>query len=140
VALREAARFASLAEADVACSALNACGLKAEVFDRNWGSNIWTNQVALGGIRLMVPDTQFEDADFYLREVRPSDPIALRWRSHPQFLRAIPLAFLAVVLGDWGGWALAVLLVRPTLLRSAVFAFYASTYAALVLASTLAVN
>ncbi len=69
-----AARFGSIVEADIACSALQAAGIDAEIYD-----NIAPGFVSLSaggpeGRRLMVPDSQLEEAVRILREARPVQP------------------------------------------------------------------
>ena len=133
MALLEAAPFATLHEAEVACSALRAGGVDATVFDRNMASNFWIDQVAIGGVRLAVRDGDLPAAADFLHAVRRSDPAALRWTDHPQRFSGIPLAFLALVLTD-GGWALALLRARFTITRLAVVVLYASAIGWLMLA------
>jgi hypothetical protein len=65
------ARYASLSEAFVVQSALHSAGIRAEVFDNNRGSMIWTEQLLLGGFRIAVPGHELEDAVAILRDVTP---------------------------------------------------------------------
>jgi hypothetical protein len=62
MSLGVAARFSTLAEAEVACSAMKAAGLRAVVFDRGVCSMLWTQQIAFGGARLMTLNSQLDDA------------------------------------------------------------------------------
>jgi hypothetical protein len=137
MALGEAARFATLGEAEIACSALNAAGLRAVVFDNALGSMVWTQQFMLGGCRLMAPATQLADARLLLRECRSFEPEALKWGHHPERFSGLPLAFLALLLGPYIGWTIAALRMRFTLIRLAVvtilFGSYAVIYAVIFL-------
>ncbi len=75
------ARFSSLAEAEVAGSALQAAGFYVHLFDTIFGRLFWTDQVAIGGFRVMVPEEQIADATAYLDEINRSRP---RWRPNPR--------------------------------------------------------
>jgi len=72
MALVEVARLWNLAEARVAQSSLQAAGLTVFVFDEHRAGLLWTEQLALGGIRLMTPETQAEDARLLMGEARGS--------------------------------------------------------------------
>ena len=128
--LREAARFATLQEAEIACSALNAYGLSAVVFDRTYGANNWVGQFVLGGLRVVVPTSQVEDARAILGVLRPADRSALRWGHAQGRFSGIPLAVLALLLTD-GGWALGLMRTRITVARLLVVAIYLAAWAVL---------
>ena len=49
------ATYSSLPEAYIAAGALRAAGFDAEVFDGNFGSVVWMDQVAIGGFRVVAP-------------------------------------------------------------------------------------
>jgi len=126
VGLAEAARFATFPEAEVACSALNACGLAAVVFDRFYAANVWSHQFALSGVRLMVPADELADARLILHELRPAERAALQWGHSPGRIAAIPLVVLAMLFQVDGGWAFSLLRQRFTVVRFAVVAAYAA--------------
>jgi len=60
------ARYSTLVEAEVACSALRAGGFHAEVLEAGMASAFWMYQTALGGLRVAVPSSELEDAVGYL--------------------------------------------------------------------------
>ncbi len=102
--LRVAAKFSSLVEARVACGALQAAGFDAQLFDQNFGSVMWVDQVAIGGFRVMVPEEEVADAAAFLLDIRQSAPPAeteVRVADHA--FRALPLVLLAV-LSPLAGW------------------------------------
>jgi hypothetical protein len=74
MALAEVARVWNLAEARVAQSALDAAGFTVFVFDEHRGAMVWTEQLALGGIRLMAPADEADDARQLLSQARSSSP------------------------------------------------------------------
>ena len=74
MALSVAATFASLPEAQIAAGALRASGVDAQVFDDNFGTMMWTDQVAIGGFRVIVPEVERADAVAFLRDVAKSAP------------------------------------------------------------------
>ncbi len=61
------ADFTSLTEAQIACGALRAEGLDAEVLDQNFGSVMPTGLV--GRFRLVVPDDEAAGAKRLLAEI-----------------------------------------------------------------------
>jgi hypothetical protein len=132
VGLAEAARFASLPEAEVACSALNSCGLAAVLFDRFYAGNVWTQQFALSGLRVMVPVEELADARLILRELRPVDRAALQWRQSPGWISAMPVVALAMLFQADGGWAFSLLRQRFTATRFAVVAVYGAVMLLLI--------
>jgi len=75
MSLVECRRFPLLPQALVARSALEAAGLHPIVFDFWRASVFWTEQFALGGIRLMVPRQELEAARGLLSDLDPA-PIA----------------------------------------------------------------
>jgi hypothetical protein len=84
MALVEIVRFSSLQEAIVAKSALEAMGFHPVVFDEYRANMIWTEQIAIGGIRLLVPDFEFSEARaFVLRPRRRVKPTAIMKAPNP---------------------------------------------------------
>jgi hypothetical protein len=69
VALVECRRFLVLPEALVARATLEAAGFHPFLFDEFRASVIWTEQLAIGGVRLMVHDQEFESATALLAEI-----------------------------------------------------------------------
>jgi hypothetical protein len=76
MALVEIVRFADLREAQVACSALTAMGFDPFLFDEYRAAAIWTEQSAIGGLRIVVPQDQAEEAKAFVDAVRASPPTA----------------------------------------------------------------
>ena len=68
------ARFSSLTEAQIACGALCSAGFHAEVFDQTFGTMVWTDQVSIGGFRVMAPEAEIADAAAYLRQAQSEAP------------------------------------------------------------------
>jgi MFS family permease len=102
------ARFSSLVEARVACGALQAAGIDAQLFDQNFGSVMWIDQTAIGGFRVVVPDAVVANAAAYFRDFRPPAPTAepaaedgVRVGDYGLSVLALVLAF---VLGPVAGW------------------------------------
>lgn len=62
MALVEVARVWDLAEARVARSALEAAGFTIFIFDEHRAGAVWNEQLTLGGIRLMGPEEEADDA------------------------------------------------------------------------------
>ena len=68
------ARFSTLTEAQVACGALRSAGFHAEVFDQSFGTMVWTDQVAIGGFRVVAPEGELADAVAYLKQAENEAP------------------------------------------------------------------
>jgi len=66
MALIEIARFADLREGQVAKSALIALGFRAVLFDEYRASVLWTEQSAIGGLRIIVPEVEATEAQEFL--------------------------------------------------------------------------
>jgi len=107
VALAEVARFATLSEAQVACSALQASGIGAVLIDQEPAPAMWREPYGQGGFRLCAPDDEIAAARALLRgfgdetaPVSPPDPFArpptLAERFTPLRLVLIALAFVAI--------------------------------------------
>jgi len=67
VALAVVATFMNLTEAQVAASALESGALHPVVMDQGWGSVLGTEQFALQGFRLAVPQAEASDAIAFFR-------------------------------------------------------------------------
>jgi hypothetical protein len=63
--------YASLPEARVACCALHSAGFPAWVFDEQFGTMVWTQQLVLRGFRLVVPAVVGREAWEFLRAIQP---------------------------------------------------------------------
>lgn len=70
MALVETARFLDVHEAQIARSALNASGIDAVLMDEFRAQAIWTEQLAIGGVRLFVPEADFGSARAFLERIR----------------------------------------------------------------------
>lgn len=69
----EVARFTSLPEAEMAAGLLQRHGLDARVPDRDTATVVAHMQLALGGLRVTVPDFQIEEARALIAEVRSGE-------------------------------------------------------------------
>jgi hypothetical protein len=95
MALEVVARYSTLVEAEVACSALRGAGFHAEVLEATIVSMNWMYQTALGGLRVAVPESELPDATAYLADI-------LRSRRRPHRRprdRGIIWRLLALALG-----------------------------------------
>ncbi len=98
------ARFSTLVEAEVACSALRGAGFHAEILERALASIHWTYQTALGGLRVAVPASELQDAAGYLAAISRG---WRRPRPHPRDKGVVwrLLALLAgMMLAPDAGW------------------------------------
>src|SRR5689334_404807 len=113
MALAEVTRFASLPEAQVACSALQASGIGAVVVDQEPAAALWREPFGTGGFRLCAPEDEVVSARAILRSLGeaadppPRDPFAspptLAERLMPLRLVIIALAFIAIAaFALWG--------------------------------------
>ena len=68
----EAARFSSYAEAQVACSALQAAGIAAVMVDQDPVAGAWREPYGAGGYRIFAPADQVVDARLLLRRAETS--------------------------------------------------------------------
>lgn len=104
MALSECRRFPTLSQALVAQSALRAAGVRAFVFDEFRASVVWTEQFALGGVRVMVPADDLAAAEVVLgpREApeAAAEPAPARIGQVAGLLALLPLAVVV-------GWPLA---------------------------------
>jgi hypothetical protein len=66
------ARYADVAEAEVARSALDSAGVFALVFDGDFSQAAWHLSTAIGGVRLMVAEEQLADAQAVLALPEPA--------------------------------------------------------------------
>ena len=102
MALGEIIRFSSLNEAMVARSALEAAGFHPHLFDEYRANMVWTEQTAIGGIRLVAPDFEVSEArDFVLRPRRRVRAPAIIRTSNPVVTTAYLFASAFI------GWPLA---------------------------------
>jgi len=76
MALVEIARFADLTEAQVAASALRASGIPVLVQNENWSQANASLTLAMGGLRLWVPEEEAPDARAFI-EAQRSKPSAM---------------------------------------------------------------
>jgi hypothetical protein len=124
VALAEVARFATLSEALVAKTALDANGIPATVFDVIVGTNLWTHQSALMGIRLVAHLDQVEEARAFIRSRRAGDASTISQSRKPSGVGDASLFLLAIALFATTGanaYCLSLLRERFTPVRLAVF-------------------
>ena len=104
MALAECRRFPILPQALVARSALEAAGLHPFVFDEFRSSMIWTEQLAIGGVRVMVLEHELEPARALLSEIEAQAAEA----TPPEPPRNRPgLLLVLFVLGIVVGWPIA---------------------------------
>src|ERR1700749_1594544 len=75
------AKFLSLGEAKLAQGKLASAGISTFVCDENMHAMNWHMGMALGGIRLQVPDSQVVRALEVLDDFEPEDPEALHLES-----------------------------------------------------------
>src|ERR1700760_4110107 len=71
------AKFLSLGEAKLAQGKLVSAGISAFVCDENMHAMNWHMGMALGGIRLQVPDSQVVRALEVLDDFEPETPVSL---------------------------------------------------------------
>ena len=100
------ARFSTLSEAQVACGALRSAGFHAEVFDQSFGTMVWTDQVAIGGFRVVAPEGELADAVAYLRQAQADapEPKAVTTRGATPW--GVAVALSAVTIGVDFSWLL----------------------------------
>src|SRR5258706_13662649 len=103
--LAEVARFATLSEAQVACSALQASGIDAVLMDHEPAAEMWREPYGGGGFRIGAPDDEAARARALMRGVveqhaSAPDPFAqpstLAERFTPLRLVLVALAFVAI--------------------------------------------
>jgi hypothetical protein len=74
MSLKEIARFADLAEAQIAASRLRAEGVQVLVQNEYWGGADFIMTIAMGGFRLWAPEDQAADAKALIAELRAATP------------------------------------------------------------------
>ena len=74
MSLTEIARFADLAEAQIAASRLRAEGVPVLVQNEYWGGVDYLMSIAMGGFRLWAPDDQAADAKALIQGLRHALP------------------------------------------------------------------
>jgi hypothetical protein len=112
------ARCSTLPEAEVMASALQSAGFHAEVLDRHWGSNIWTDQVYIGGFRVVLPEAELDEAIEVVRGVLTPQP---RPQREPLRWSFWPLLFVCYF-ADCAAWGWPAWRRRPTALRTLAMA------------------
>jgi hypothetical protein len=75
MSLKEIARFADLAEAQIAASRLRAEGVQVLVQNEYWGGADFIMTIAMGGFRLWAPEDQAADAKALITELRAAIPV-----------------------------------------------------------------
>jgi hypothetical protein len=71
MSLAVVARYWNLPEAHVAAAALRSAGVRAEVFDDQFGVMFWTEQSVLGGFRVVAPADELAEAAGLLASIAP---------------------------------------------------------------------
>jgi len=74
MSLKEIARFADLAEAQIAASRLRAEGVQVLVQNEYWGGADFIMTIAMGGFRLWAPEGQAAEARALIGELRAAVP------------------------------------------------------------------
>lgn len=74
MSLKEIARFADLAEAQIAASRLRAEGVQVLVQNEYWGGADFIMTIAMGGFRLWAPEGQAAEAKTLINELRAAPP------------------------------------------------------------------
>jgi hypothetical protein len=74
MSLKEIARFADLAEAQIAASRLRAEGVQVLVQNEYWGGADFIMTIAMGGFRLWAPEGQADEAKALISELRANSP------------------------------------------------------------------
>ena len=74
MSLKEIARFADLAEAQIAASRLRAEGVPVLVQNEYWGGADFIMTIAMGGFRLWAPEDQAADAKALIARLRAAVP------------------------------------------------------------------
>ena len=74
MSLKEIARFADLAEAQIAASRLRSEGVQVLVQNEYWGGADFIMTIAMGGFRLWAPEGQAAEAKALISELRAGSP------------------------------------------------------------------
>jgi hypothetical protein len=122
MSLKEIARFADLAEAQIAASRLRAEGVQVLVQNEYWGGADFIMTIAMGGFRLWAPEGQAAEARALIGALRAAAPPPLEAedgeREEPVVARAQPAPAaglartgLALLLTLFFGWAAGFLVV-----------------------------
>jgi hypothetical protein len=117
------ARYWNLSEAYVAAGALRSAGIRAEVFDDQYGSMWWTQQPMLGGYRLVAPENETAEACDLLRSALGAAAVEAQEAVRPPRL-PWAVAFALVALNPYGvmGWLAATR--RPALWKTVGFVLF----------------
>lgn len=112
MSLKEIARFADLAEAQIAASRLRSEGVQVLVQNEYWGGADFIMTIAMGGFRLWAPEDQAAEAKALISELRAASPPPEELEDDEPAPRAAPppavgaaRAGLALVLTLLLGWA-----------------------------------
>ncbi|PXA81637.1 hypothetical protein DMC25_20645, partial [Caulobacter sp. D4A] len=70
MSLTEIARFADLAEAQIAASRLRAEGVPVLLQNEHWGASDYLMTIAMGGFRLWAPDSDADEARRLIEDLR----------------------------------------------------------------------
>jgi len=99
MSLKEIARFADLAEAQIAASRLRAEGVQVLVQNEYWGGADFIMTIAMGGFRLWAPADHADEAKALIGELRAAAPPPLDLEHDeepvPPPSRLAPVAVLA---------------------------------------------
>ncbi|SFJ52364.1 putative signal transducing protein [Caulobacter sp. UNC279MFTsu5.1] len=114
MSLKEIARFADLAEAQIAASRLRAEGVQVLVQNEYWGGADFIMTIAMGGFRLWAPESEAAEAKALIGELRAAAPPPLDLDddeepvpppSRPAPLAGLARTGLALLLTLVFGWA-----------------------------------
>lgn len=117
MSLKEIARFADLAEAQIAASRLRAEGVQVLVQNEYWGGADFIMTIAMGGFRLWAPEDQAADAKAQIGALRAAPPPALEPEDEddeptpPPPTAGLARTGLALLLTLFFGWAAGFLVV-----------------------------
>ena len=95
------ANFSDLTEAQVVTSALRSADILVMLQNEVWGQMYWTNQQAVGGFAVWVPEDEVDAARAIIAVGRQFDPAALDWMAQPNALAQAPVALGGALLGGW---------------------------------------
>ena len=120
MSLKEIARFADLAEAQIAASRLRAEGVQVLVQNEYWGGADFIMTIAMGGFRLWTPEDQATDAKALIAELRaaipapePDDDEQTPIPSAVSPAGGVARTGLAILLALVFGWAAGLLVAGP---------------------------
>jgi|GEM_PF-960334 len=120
MSLQEIARFADLAEAQIAASRLRSEGVQVLVQNEYWGGADFIMTIAMGGFRLWAPEEQADEAKALITELRAALPPPLELEDDNELTARSPVAApgaglartgMALLLTLFFGWAAGFLVV-----------------------------